>query len=159
MKDRQNIFLCGFMGCGKTTLGRLVAEKSGLPFIDSDEYIVSTQMRSVAEIFAEYGESHFRRLESEAILHICKTCTDCVTALGGGAVINPANAELINQNGISFFLDVDFETCYERIKSDPTRPLAKSRESLRRLYDERKPIYLKHCKFTIERPEQIYDYL
>jgi len=159
---KKLVFLCGFMGCGKTTTGRIVADRLRLPFVDLDEYIEKSQGSKVAAIFADKGEAAFRQLESLAIKEVCANFDNAVVALGGGAIVSASNAAVINANGISIFIDVDFESCYRHIKGDESRPLAKSREALEALYNERKPIYLKHSTHTVKTIEemlQIYDNL
>jgi len=161
---KQIIFLCGFMGCGKTTLGRMAADKLNLPFIDLDKQIEDTHKKSIAEMFSDNGENYFRMLETSAITSVSEVLSKKdggIVALGGGAVIKPENVNIIKRFGILIFIDVEFEVCYERIKDNPARPLVKShsREQLEQLYNERKPIYLKHALHTVKTPEAIYDYL
>ncbi|MCL2037357.1 MAG: shikimate kinase [Oscillospiraceae bacterium] len=162
-KIKKAIFLCGFMGCGKSHIGRLIAEKLELPFMDSDEQIEESIGKPISQIFDEYGEDAFRRMETVTLAAICGVCDNenvsgapksIVVALGGGAILNPMNVALINKYGTSIFVDVDFETCYERIKRDveKTRPLAaeKSHEELLELYNNRKKLYIKNSRHTID---------
>lgn len=146
----MTIFLCGFMGCGKSTIGKLLAKNLGLSYIDSDEFIVTSQEMSIPEIFEKYGEPHFRKIEAEAIKSLCQK--NAVISCGGGAMLNPDTADFANKNGIVVFLDVPFEVCYERIKDDPNRPIASSGDvnSLRQLFDSRYPVYLRHSKIQVD---------
>ena len=138
----KTLFLCGFMGCGKTTVGMLLARKNGRIFADMDDYIEDYEHRTIAEIFASDGEAHFRALEREAVVRL--SGTGYVVATGGGAMVDPVNAEAARQGGTVVFLDTPFELCYERIKGDKRRPLAASasREELRARYEARRSAYV-----------------
>lgn len=138
----QTVFLCGFMGCGKTTVGKLFAERSGRIFVDMDEYIEDYEHRTIADIFAQDGEPHFRRLEGEAVVRLSES--GYVVATGGGAMVDPKNAQAAKQGGRVIFIDTPFECCYERIKGDKKRPLAAtaSEAELRERYDTRRGAYL-----------------
>ena len=135
------IFLCGFMGCGKTTVGKLVAEASGRAFIDLDEYIEQAAGETIPEIFERYGEAHFRSLETEALKVLSHSFT--VVATGGGALLEGLNVCIASKNGLIIFIDTPFEMCYDRIKDDPHRPIAASstKEQLKARFDERYPKY------------------
>lgn len=142
------IYLCGFMGCGKSHIGRVLAVKSCAVFIDLDRYIVQQQGMKIPEIFEKYGEPYFRELEAE---YIKRFRGRTVIATGGGALLRDKTAEFARENGYVVFLNTDFETCYERIKGDKNRPLAVSstKEQLNRLYDMRFPIYRKNSTFEV----------
>lgn len=145
----KTIFLCGFMGCGKSSLGRQLAKRLGCPFIDLDRYIVEKQGKTIPEIFAERGEDFFRELETAALRNFSEQGGK-VVATGGGALIRPENAQLCRKNGIVLFIDVDFEVCYARIQGDKNRPLAaKPKEELRKLFRTRRKIYKAHSDKTI----------
>ncbi|MDR0222974.1 MAG: shikimate kinase [Oscillospiraceae bacterium] len=148
MKKSKSIYLCGFMGSGKSSAGKIAAEKIGTPFLDLDSYIVEKEKRTIPEIFAESGEGYFRELEIAAISRM----TDgYIIALGGGAMINRKNAAMINEYGVSVFIDAEFETCYGRIKNDPNRPLAfkSSKKTLEKLYADRKKSYVNNAVRTV----------
>ena len=104
------VFLCGFMGCGKSTIGRLAAKKLGCGFCDTDELIVEKLGMSIPEIFEQKGEPFFRQQEAETVqsLGLKKT----VVSTGGGALLNDTTAEVAKNNGTVIFLDVPFEVCY-----------------------------------------------
>lgn len=144
----RSIYLCGFMGCGKSYIGRLLAERKGMPFADLDSYIVEKEGRSIPEIFEQNGEPHFRQLEAK---YITELDSGYVVATGGGALINESTAKFANEHGITVFLDADFELCYERIKNDTNRPLVmnNTEEQLRELFEKRRIIYKKHSRFTV----------
>ena len=138
----KTVFLCGFMGCGKTTVGKLLAEKSGRIFVDMDSYIEDSQHRTIAEIFASDGEACFRGLEREAVVTLAES--GYVVATGGGAMVDPVNAQAAKLGGIVIFIDTPFEVCYERIRGDRRRPLAASasREELLERFSARRDKYL-----------------
>lgn len=145
----RNIFLCGFMGCGKSHISELLSEKTGCKAVDLDEYIEKKEGRTIPEIFAADGEAYFRALEEKYIREMPE---GSVVATGGGAVINPITAESARKSGTVIFLDADFELCYSRIKDDPHRPLAanSTKQQLKELFDRRKGIYLKNSEFTVD---------
>lgn len=144
----RSIYLCGFMGCGKSYIGKLLAERKGMPFADLDSYIVEKEGRSIPEIFQHSGEPYFRQLEASCI----KELEGCVVATGGGALINENTAEYANAHGITLFLDAEFELCYDRIKEDGNRPLVvnNTKEQLREIFEKRREIYKKHSQITVK---------
>ncbi|MCS6885150.1 MAG: shikimate kinase [Blastocatellia bacterium] len=133
-------FLTGFMGCGKTSVGRELARLVSVQFIDLDEQIVKSSGKSIKEIFTEHSEAHFRQLERELLTQIVAH-QPAVVSLGGGTFINPQNRRLIIQNGISVFLHCSLETIYKRLQNDTLRPLFSDRSNFEKLYRERLPIY------------------
>lgn len=126
------------MGAGKTTVGRCLADRCQVPFIDLDQRIEQGEGRPIAAIFADQGEAHFRGLEV-AYLTACQT--PAVVALGGGAYIQAAVQALTAQRGLTIFLDLPFDVLYERIAGDAKRPLVRSRASLAALHQQRLPVY------------------
>lgn len=145
----MKIYLCGFMGCGKSRIGRELARKLGMKFADLDSYIVEKEQMPIPEIFERFGEPHFRGLEAK---YIAEMPDNSVVALGGGAIINENTAKTARENGRVVFLDVSFGTCYERIKDDSNRPLAYNnpKEKVKELYDLRRPIYLERSDIIIK---------
>ena len=145
----KSVYLCGFMGCGKTHIGKLLAKALGRPFVDLDSYIVQKEKRSIPEIFSEAGEPYFRKKEAECIRELSD---GYVVATGGGALINPETAEYANKSGIVVFLDAAFGVCYSRIKNDTNRPLVVSntKEQLRELYNKRRAVYRRHAEYTVK---------
>jgi shikimate kinase len=145
LKRTPGIFITGFMGSGKTTVGRLVAERLGWEFVDLDRDIEAREQDTVAHIFATRGEAEFRRIETEAIrrwLRKIECGAPTVIALGGGAFVQPKNYEILGNNGISVWLDCSLEVVEARIAdAEGTRPLAQNKEAFRKLYAERKVLY------------------
>ena len=130
----MTLFLCGFMGCGKSALGRALSKRLELPLIDTDDYIVKTQGMSIPEIFEKYGEPYFREIEAKAIADLSQQ--EAVISCGGGAILNDKTAEIARENGIVILLDQSFDVCYSRIKDDKNRPLVQknTKEQLREIY-------------------------
>lgn len=147
----MTVFLCGFMGCGKSTVGKLAAKKMGCGFTDTDDLIVRTLEMTIPEIFEKKGEPFFRQTEAEIVKSLCgKTI---VAACGGGAMLNPDTAKAAADAGSAVvFLDVPFETCYERIKDDTNRPIVvnSTKEELQELFNKRREVYLRHSTVRIE---------
>ncbi len=141
---KNNIVLCGFMGSGKTTVGKAVAEALNFEFVDSDYYVQQKLGRTISEIFAENGEEYFRNAETEALKELA-TKTNTVIATGGGAVLKAENISLLKSSGLVVFLDVSPETVINRLKNDTTRPLLMRPDRdnvIRELLTLRKPLYL-----------------
>lgn len=145
----MNIYLCGFMGCGKSHIGRLVARETGYSFLDLDSYIEEKEGMSIPEIFDKLGEPHFRGLEEK---YIREMPDGSIVATGGGAVITPVTAEAARKAGKVVFLDADFELCYNRIKGDTHRPLVmkNTKEQLLELFNKRREIYIKHSELSVD---------
>ena len=147
----MTVFLCGFMGCGKTTSGKLAAKKLGCGFCDTDDLIVRTLDMSIPDIFEKKCEPFFRQTEAEIVKSICGKII--VAACGGGAMLNKDTAEAARQSGSKIvFLDVPFEMCYERICGDTNRPIVmrSTKEELETLYNQRRSVYLKHSTVTVD---------
>ena len=145
----KSIYLCGFMGCGKSHIGRLLARNKEMPFVDLDSYIVEKEGRTIPEIFAQSGEGYFRQLEADCIRELEG---GYVVATGGGTLINENTAGYANEHGVTVFLDAEFELCYGRIKNDKNRPLVvnNTEEQLRELFEKRREIYRAHSRVTVK---------
>lgn len=135
------ILLCGFMGCGKSTIGKSLAGMLGIPFIDTDIEIASKVQKSIPDIFKEDGEPYFRKIESEMIIEFSKK--NAVISCGGGAMMNIHTVESVKNHSTIVYLELPFNVCFERIKGDSNRPLAKNldEKSLGELFECRRPIY------------------
>jgi shikimate kinase len=144
LKRTPGIYLVGFMGSGKTTVGRSLAWEMGWMFADIDEEIEAGQGITIARIFDTWGEAEFRRIETEAIRKHVKAIErgrPSVIALGGGAFAQDANVDLLQNNGISIWLDCPLDIVRARVRQAEHRPLARDPEKLELLYVERKPAY------------------
>lgn len=128
----KNIVLSGFMGTGKTEVGRTVARMAGMAFIDIDDELERCSGMSIPEIFAEFGEPEFRRRETEAIRTI-SAHQRAVIATGGGAVVNPENVELLRRNGVIVCLTASVETILRRVGASRNRPLLQTEHPEKRI--------------------------
>ena len=140
---KKNLVLLGMMAVGKTTLGKIVAKKQELKFIDIDASIEKKNSMTIKEIFKKKGEKFFRMEEENEILKSLEK-NNCVIALGGGAFMNKTVRENILKNAISIWLSVDIKTLNQRIKWNRKRPLLKeenNQKKITELYAERKDIY------------------
>lgn len=117
-----HLFVIGFMGSGKSSVGRLLAADLDVPFIDLDESIVTSAGLSIAEIFESQGEETFRQLETEALLSL-QDASPSVVACGGGVVLSPANRAALKRMGKVLYLKVDAAEALARIGDTSTRPL------------------------------------
>ena len=140
---KKNLVLLGMMAVGKTTLGKIVAKKQELKFIDIDASIEKKNSMTINEIFKKKGEKFFRMEEEKEVLKSLEK-NNCVIALGGGAFMNKTLRENILKNSISIWLNVDIKTLNQRIKWNRKRPLLKeenNQKKIKELYAERKNIY------------------
>ena len=119
---KDKIFLVGFMGSGKSTVGPLVAAKLGWEFVDLDQEIEREQGRPIREIFDRQGEPEFRRIETKHLRSL-ENRASCVVALGGGAFVQEVNRPIVTELGVSVFLDCRLEVIRARCPADGTRPL------------------------------------
>lgn len=144
LKRTPGIFLVGFMGSGKSTIGRLLAEELGWTFADLDEDIEEQQSVRIAEIFEQQGETRFRAVETaalEARVKQVRNSRPLVVALGGGAFVQPQNVELIAPNGVSIWLDCPFERVKARVGNANDRPLARDPVAFENLFIARREFY------------------
>ncbi len=138
----MKITLIGFMGSGKTTTGKKLAEKLNVPFIDIDKEIEKNLSLSIPEIFKEFGETFFRKKEIETFKTITTNFNSAVISSGGGMPAFGNNMKILKENSVTIYLQTDFETLWNRIKNDPNRPLVKlGRDSVKKLFEKRKPFY------------------
>ena len=137
----RRIALIGFMGSGKTTVGRLVAARLGYRFLDLDVLITENAGKSIREIFAEDGEETFRRIESDTLYSV-REMNRLVIATGGGAPVRQENQEFFENLATTFYLEVSFKEFLNRTGRDHARPLLDhSKNDLVKLYKSRLPIY------------------
>ena len=142
----KNIVLIGFMGTGKSSVGRILAKRAKREFVDIDRYLEEKEKRKIRDIFEREGEVYFRKLEKEAILRWASAGNKVITT-GGGAVVDPENLSVLKANGILITLVAKPETIYERVKNSKRRPLLNGSEDLfseiQKLLEKRKPFYEK----------------
>jgi shikimate kinase len=135
------IFLVGFMACGKSTVGPVLAARLACPFIDLDRVIEAQEGCTIGELIARAGEEHFRQIET-ATLRAMALHAAAVIAPGGGAITRAENRALMNQLGTTIWLDAPFALCWQRIQQDGTvRPLAPDEATARARYEQRLPLY------------------
>ncbi len=135
----KNVALLGFMGCGKTTVGRLLAKKLGFSFLDTDSLIEEKSGLSIPQIFELFGEEHFRNLEGQVLKEVMFR-EKLVLSTGGGLPVKDENWEILKKRFLTVFIEVPFEILWKRIASDSGRPLLRRyprKELLKGLYLER----------------------
>lgn len=166
--SRDNIFLIGYMASGKTTFGRALAKATGRRFVDLDEYIEMTRGTTISEIFSQYGEAEFRRVES-AVLRQLTSGSGLIVACGGGTPCHDDNMQWLKSSGFTVWLDAPIETLLRRLRLECSkRPLVSSldpgdelREYVVKNLERRIPYYsLAHIRFDssrLESEEEISD--
>jgi shikimate kinase len=138
----ERIFLVGFMGCGKSTVGHALAERLRWRFIDLDKAAEERAGLPVPKIFLRYGEGHFRRLEYDVLREVSREPGRAIVALGGGTFVSEVNRRVVERSGVSVWLDVPFRMLARRIGAQGgRRPLAQSPDQLYRLHRTRLPFY------------------
>jgi shikimate kinase len=136
----DKVYLVGFMGSGKTTVGRALAKRLDWRTSDIDEMIERRERQTVAELFARRGEPYFRASERAVLLDQLQT-RHVVVATGGGTFVEPQNRAIINRDGVSIWLDAPLDRLVARVPADGRRPLAADRAEFERLYLARRPAY------------------
>ncbi len=140
-REKQNIILVGFMGTGKSSVGKRLAKILGWDFIDTDVEIERLTGLTVSEIFRRHGETRFRS-EERLLVKKLKERDQCVIATGGGTVLNPQNWEELSQSGVMITLYAQLDEIYERIGYRNDRPLLKGdREEIEERWAKRQPVY------------------
>jgi shikimate kinase len=154
MLGKRNLYLVGPMGTGKTAVGKHLARLLGVPFVDSDAEIERVAGVDIPYIFEEEGEPGFRRREHQALADLCLR-EPIVLATGGGAILDPANRELLKQTGVVIFLQTSLQQQLQRVGSGRGRPLLKADEGqtlrtrLEELRTVREPLYLETADVTL----------
>jgi shikimate kinase len=143
------IYLVGMPGAGKSVVGRELAARLGVPFIDLDAEIERTTGRQVPEIFEERGESGFRALEAEALVK-AGTQDPSVVACGGGVVLEPANRITLRATGVAVYLDVPLEQLHARVRPASDRPLIRREGDIERLLEERESLYREFAAHVVD---------
>lgn len=154
----RSIVLVGLMGAGKSTVGRRLAQKLGLPFRDADHEIEAAAGMSITDIFAIHGEEHFRDGERRVIARLLQE-GPIVLATGGGAFMNPETRARIAESGISVWLRADLDVLMRRVRKRATRPLLQTPDpegTMRRLMELRHPVYAT-ADLTVDSHEAPHD--
>ena len=152
LKRTPGIYLAGFMGSGKSEVGRLLADELGWSFVDLDADIEASEKVPIAEIFDTRGEEEFRRIEREALqkrVREVERGKPMVIAMGGGAYVPEANRQMLHDRGVAIWLDCPFPRVCARLKGTSGRPLARDPEKFQRLYEDRRDAYSR-ADFRIE---------
>ncbi len=157
MLENKNIVLCGFMGCGKSTIGKQLAKELNRELIDLDDYIEQKEKMKITEIFSQYGEEHFRDLEHMAVKELSNK-NGLVISSGGGTLIFERNVEILKENSVIIYLESSLEEIKDRLKNDTKRPLLQKPnkdEIMQELYNKRVPIYKKSSDYTVNSDKTI----
>ena len=144
----DTICLIGFMGSGKTTIGRALAIQLSKAWVDLDLYIEEMLGKDIASLFAVKGEPYFREQEAFYLKEVMGKEVG-VLSTGGGIIVTEANRALLKTKN-TFYLKYDCDTLYKRIGNDPKRPLASSYEVIKARYEERQPLYEASARYIIE---------
>lgn len=154
----RSIVLVGLMGCGKSAIGRRLAAKLDLPFVDADEEIETAHKMTISEIFSQYGEEYFRDGERRVIARLLGNGPQ-VLATGGGAFMSPETRDNIGQRGISVWLKAELPVLMKRVLKRDTRPLLKNPDPegvMRGLIEKRYPVY-GEADITVESREVAHE--
>lgn len=161
----KNIILTGFMGAGKSTVGKILSLKLGVDFYDTDELIAEKAKMTITDIFLQRGEKYFRDMETEIVKQIgAKAPGTCVVATGGGVVLRAENVTALKENGWIVYLEVSPREVYRRLKDNKERPLLAGEEPLKKIEElmaERRPFYQRAANLRVKaegkRPSEIAD--
>lgn len=145
LKEKTNIVLTGMPACGKSTIGRILADRLERELVDIDKLIETKMKMPISKIFESYGEAYFRNLEAEAVKEVSKKC-GVVIATGGGAILREENIRALKQNGTIFFIDRDVN----KLVPTSSRPTALNKEAILKRFAERYKIYNSTADVTIE---------
>lgn len=150
----NNIVLIGFMGSGKSSVGRLLAKQSGRYFLDTDALIESMENRKIRDIFSEIGEDYFRRMEKSTFAWICESVKNAVISTGGGM---PTTIGNMREGGKVVYLKIGFDALLERLKAEEfeKRPLFENLDFAKKLYESRLSIYEKVAQITVDASSEI----
>lgn len=138
------------MGAGKTTIGQLLGQITGLPVIDTDITIVEQEKRTINTIFNQHGEEYFRNVESRVLRQVVSE--NAVITTGGGIILRAENRQLLKETGSTFFLECEPNVVVERLAEDDTRPLLKNKSlaEITQMYHNRLPLYKECATCTID---------
>ena len=150
--DFKNIFIVGSMGSGKTSIGKMLAKNNNLSFLDTDHEIIRDCGYSIPDIFKEFGEEHFRDLETEQLRKM-NAIENHVISTGGGIILRDDNKKLMKDLGIIIFLDININSQIDRVKNRKNRPLLNNnnlKDNLLSLKKIRDPIYKNISNYIID---------
>ena len=145
----NNIVLIGFMGSGKSSIGRALAKEKGMYFVDTDALIESFERQKIRSMFEQKGEAYFRELEKKCFEWLSANVSNAVISTGGGM---PTVIDDFSKLGKTIYLKVDFDTLLERLKAEEfdKRPLFKDLEFARKIFETREPIYTKKAEYVAD---------
>ena len=150
--NADKLYLVGFMGAGKSTVARILGRRMGWRFEDIDQRIEGRERTTIAAIFAQHGESHFRQLERQALSELLPE-RNVIVATGGGTFVEPDNRALMLADGAVAWLDAPLERIVQRVPTDGRRPLAADRAQMESLYARRRLAYAEaHVRIDASRP-------
>lgn len=163
MVQGKNIVLIGFMGAGKTSLGKAVSKILGASFLDTDDLIEKSEGMSIREIFARKGEEYFRQLETETIRDLATLEDRFVLSVGGGLPLRAENRPLLRRAGCVVYLKCGVDTLARRLSRDTKRPLLQKGEGtleqkITRILSEREPLYMEAADVVIENDQEAFRY-
>lgn len=147
----KNIFLIGFMGCGKSTIARALSERLDVEQVEMDELIVEEQGMPITEIFEKYGEEHFRDIETDLVRRLQEK-DGVVVSCGGGAILREVNRSMMKQSGVIVLLTAKPETILERVKNSTNRPVLNGNmnvEYITQLMERRRACYEDAADITV----------
>jgi shikimate kinase len=146
----KNIYLTGFMGAGKTKIGKTLQATLKCPFADLDFYIERVENKPIPEIFADHGEAYFREIEKKSLVNVVEQPRPRIISLGGGTLNSPENVEICKETGVILYLEISFDTAYERIRYS-SRPIVKRStvEELEAIFNTRRKIYESVCDIRV----------
>ncbi len=156
----NNIVLIGFMGAGKTSVGRLLAKEMGYDFVDTDNMIEQAHHQTIGEIFATKGEEYFRELETNTIKDMVNNLEHTIVSTGGGLPLKDINQSLLQQLGVVIYLYSTKETTLERVAKDGTRPILAGEDvekKIENLLSKREPIYEKVANIKVKTDHRSFD--
>lgn len=156
----SNVILIGYMGCGKSTVGKRLSYRMKMPYVDTDKLIEAKQGVTITEIFATKGEAAFRDMETECVKSLFEYKQDYVIAVGGGLPMREVNRELLGELGTVVYLRAKPETIYERLKGDTTRPLLQGEDpqgKICSMIDVRGPVYESAANVCIDVDGKTFD--
>lgn len=156
----SNVILIGYMGCGKSAVGRRLSYRLRMPYVDTDKLIETKEGKTISEIFALQGESAFRDMETECVKSLFDYKQDYVIAVGGGLPMRKENRELLNRLGTVIYLRAKPDTIYDRLKDDTSRPLLQGEDPMEKIcsmLNLRGPVYEDAAQLTIDVDGKTFD--